>query len=75
MQIQLKDFKKNPEKHIEATKKEPLIIKKLTKPYAVVISYEIYKTLLEGAWAEQALKYADEKTKNITKKNIEKQNK
>lgn len=75
MKINLKEFKKDTEHYMNQAKQEPIIIKKLTRPYAVVISYEIYTALLEGAWAEHALSYSDKETKEKAKKAVEKREK
>jgi PHD/YefM family antitoxin component YafN of YafNO toxin-antitoxin module len=75
MKVSLKDFKKDVEKYMKSAKNEPIIIKKMAFPHTVIISYEIYKALLEGAWAENALKYSDEETKQKAKKIAEKNDK
>ena len=72
MKVSFKEFQKNTNKYMQEAKNEPVIIKKLTGSYAVVISYEIYTTLLEGAWAENALQYSDKETKEKAKKEFEK---
>lgn len=61
MKVDLEKFVTSIEEYIQLAEKKPIIIEKGEKPQSVLISYNIYKTLLEGAWAESALKYSGEK--------------
>ena len=54
----LQEVIENPEKYIDLAKKKPVVIHQQSQPMSVLISYDIYKTLLESAWAENALKYS-----------------